>query len=283
VSAHRSTCRFPHSIQRANMVRVTMSQKNATNWRSTHDSQNPLCVSSGIHDSQLSRHRAPYQIAVHRPGTHFQALQFETSHIYLLVHGAMSGTLAKDTIPHSETQTLSALASAILRKSQTRSFLTNRQLWTILSLATCVGGCSSAGRALQSHCRGQGFESPQLHQLTLLSDHYKLCGAVAQLGARLNGIQKVRGSNPLSSTVRMVTSPRRKRRRGLAFCLPRPPRGNPLHHALDVEHTNRASDIGVLAFLGKHWDWIGKWRVDECAIAVYNAPGPLRRLELQSR
>src|SRR5690606_99953 len=27
-------------------------------------------------------------------------------------------------------------------------------------------------------------------------------GAVAQLGARLNGIQKVRGSNPLSSTTR---------------------------------------------------------------------------------
>ena len=27
-----------------------------------------------------------------------------------------------------------------------------------------------------------------------------LGGAVAQLGARLNGIQKVRGSNPLSST-----------------------------------------------------------------------------------
>src|SRR5277367_5130238 len=25
-------------------------------------------------------------------------------------------------------------------------------------------GCSSDGRALQSHCRGQGFESPQLHQ-----------------------------------------------------------------------------------------------------------------------
>ncbi len=24
-------------------------------------------------------------------------------------------------------------------------------------------GCSSAGRALQSHCRGQGFESPHLH------------------------------------------------------------------------------------------------------------------------
>ena len=27
-----------------------------------------------------------------------------------------------------------------------------------------VRGCSSDGRALQSHCRGQGFESPQLHQ-----------------------------------------------------------------------------------------------------------------------
>ena len=26
-------------------------------------------------------------------------------------------------------------------------------------------GCSSVGRALQSHCRGQGFESPQLHQI----------------------------------------------------------------------------------------------------------------------
>ena len=27
-----------------------------------------------------------------------------------------------------------------------------------------VGGCSSAGRALHSHCRGQGFEPPQLHR-----------------------------------------------------------------------------------------------------------------------
>ncbi len=27
-------------------------------------------------------------------------------------------------------------------------------------------GCSSDGRALQSHCRGQGFDSPQLHQFT---------------------------------------------------------------------------------------------------------------------
>src|ERR1041384_7139472 len=30
-------------------------------------------------------------------------------------------------------------------------------------------GCSSDGRALQSHCRGQGFDSPQLPQPSLLS------------------------------------------------------------------------------------------------------------------
>ena len=29
--------------------------------------------------------------------------------------------------------------------------------------APAVRGCSSDGRALQSHCRGQGFDSPQLH------------------------------------------------------------------------------------------------------------------------
>ena len=38
---------------------------------------------------------------------------------------------------------------------------------------------------------------------------------MAQLGARLNGIQKVRGSSPLSSTNGMTASPRRNKRRGL--------------------------------------------------------------------
>ena len=32
-----------------------------------------------------------------------------------------------------------------------------------LEQAPGVRGCSSDGRALQSHCRGQGFDSPQLH------------------------------------------------------------------------------------------------------------------------
>ena len=32
-------------------------------------------------------------------------------------------------------------------------------------------GCSSVGRALQSHCRGQGFESPQLHRPAAAARH----------------------------------------------------------------------------------------------------------------
>src|SRR5439155_25008615 len=47
-------------------------------------------------------------------------------------------------------------------------------------------GCSSAGRALESHSRGQGFESPQLHGVMCLGvlahhphiavgDHRRLC------------------------------------------------------------------------------------------------------------
>ena len=31
------------------------------------------------------------------------------------------------------------------------------------SVASLIRGCSSAGRALHSHCRGQGFDPPQLH------------------------------------------------------------------------------------------------------------------------
>ena len=47
-------------------------------------------------------------------------------------------------------------------------------------------------------------------------------GAIAQLGERLNGIQKVRGSNPLSSTTnrlknRRPTTPCRARRGVIAY------------------------------------------------------------------
>ena len=36
---------------------------------------------------------------------------------------------------------------------------------------------------------------------------WRLSGGLAQLGERLNGIQKVRGSNPLSSTINLRLSP----------------------------------------------------------------------------
>src|SRR5436190_24027019 len=39
-------------------------------------------------------------------------------------------------------------------------------------------GCSSDGRALQSHCRGQGFDSPQLHQ-----PHAQLIRGISEHGA----------------------------------------------------------------------------------------------------
>src|SRR5579872_2217481 len=38
-----------------------------------------------------------------------------------------------------------------------------------------------------------------LHSIPRLCIIVSFCGAVAQLGARLNGIEKARGSNPLSS------------------------------------------------------------------------------------
>ena len=53
----------------------------------------------------------------------------------------------------------------------------------------------------------RNLKSPQKKQRKNISvfsafsvGYEHLGGAVAQLGARLNGIQKVRGSNPLSST-----------------------------------------------------------------------------------
>ena len=85
------------------------------------------------------------------------------------------------------------------------------------------GAVAQSGRALQSHCRGQGFESLQLHQ-TDGSKHIckndrrfdkipyvddtvasaqafkRIFGAIAQLGERYNGIVEVKGSNPFSST-----------------------------------------------------------------------------------
>ena len=59
-------------------------------------------------------------------------------------------------------------------------------------------GCSSAGRARQSHCRGQEFEPPHLHHDNNPATWPK--GAVAQLGERNTGSVEVRSSILLSST-----------------------------------------------------------------------------------
>jgi hypothetical protein len=40
---------------------------------------------------------------------------------------------------------------------------------SFLSTRTRMRGCSSAGRALQSHCRGQGFDPPQLHRISRIT------------------------------------------------------------------------------------------------------------------
>jgi hypothetical protein len=65
-----------------------------------------------------------------------------------------------------------------------------------------VGGRSSVGRALESHSRGQGFDSPRLHFATL-----------AQLVEHVTRNDGVPGSNPGggSASARMAYS-------GEAFC-----------------------------------------------------------------
>ncbi len=47
------------------------------------------------------------------------------------------------------------------------------------------------------------FAKSNFHK-ELSSKSLQHCGGLAQLGERLNGIQKVRGSNPLSSTISMT-------------------------------------------------------------------------------
>jgi hypothetical protein len=58
VNAYRSARRLPHSIQRPNVVRVTMRQKNVPNKRATGSRQNLLRACSRVHNRQLSRFRA---------------------------------------------------------------------------------------------------------------------------------------------------------------------------------------------------------------------------------
>lgn len=66
-------------------------------------------------------------------------------------------------------------------------------------MVVSFGGIAQLVRARASHARGRGFEPLCLHQTTSI-------GVIAQLVARLNGIQKVRGSTPLSSTTIQVVA-----------------------------------------------------------------------------
>ena len=70
---------------------------------------------------------------------------------------------------------------------------------------TCMWGYSSVGRALGSHSRGQGFESPYLHHKRRsescgVTQFHIFHGGIAQLGECLTGSQEVTGSSPVIST-----------------------------------------------------------------------------------
>ncbi len=54
--------------------------------------------------------------------------------------------------------------SAIQKNEQPDRGFTSRNEYAIIHLARV---CSSAGRARQSHCRGQGFEPPHLHHRSI--------------------------------------------------------------------------------------------------------------------
>ncbi len=75
---------------------------------------------------------------------------------------------------------------------------------TFMLLCILPWGRSSAGRALEWHSRGHGFDPHRLHQNGALNlkgaVFYILFGPVAQLGERTVRIRKVEGSIPFGST-----------------------------------------------------------------------------------
>jgi hypothetical protein len=62
-----------------------------------------------------------------------------------------------------------------------------------IRLGVPVWGCSSAGRALEWHSRGQGFDSPHLH-------HFIVAGWSSLVARRAHN-PKVVGSNPAPATI----------------------------------------------------------------------------------
>src|SRR3954471_5050768 len=70
------------------------------------------------------------------------------------------------------------------------------------------GDVAQLARARHSHCRGPGFDSPHLHQIgynrVFLYNNEVLTGHWRSWLARFHGMEEVKGSNPLCSTIFML-------------------------------------------------------------------------------
>src|SRR5271169_4077738 len=76
------------------------------------------------------------------------------------------------------------------------------------------GGCSSAGRALRSQCRGRGFESLHLHPASATARSVALGrsrGAIALGRCAHRGLRRERVSNPWFETVAVAQRRAQKR------------------------------------------------------------------------
>jgi hypothetical protein len=51
-------------------------------------------------------------------------------------------------------------------------YLVNVNLYQMFKISANIRGCSSYGRALASHARGTGFDSPHLHFFSFLISSY---------------------------------------------------------------------------------------------------------------
>lgn len=128
--------------------RTPTHERELATTREPHGSQcRPECqqVKDPRGDRRCGRHRLTASSTLSRRQFHgfWQADQAQTRCTFVLFPVAWCGDVNIPTRRHERIDRATGL--------------------TVKALIL-VGGCSSDGRALQSHCRGQGFDSPQLHQ-----------------------------------------------------------------------------------------------------------------------